>query len=315
MVVRPSWIVVICLAALPVRAEKPSYRVTDGKLLIERVSPDCPMIYDNDWWTDIPDAAYLWAKASLGQCNLRGNVITRCTFGWEEGYAHTMQQSVDDCHKLLDAARASGLKGIPEPVLGAAEALRKPQSGRVEDTTITRTPGSDLIVAEARKATPEKPLLVFVGGSCTTLATAYLTDPTIADRMVVFQIDGGGYNGSDGWAWEIAKTRCRFANWARGYFWDSVGTWNPEAFRALPDNPLGNLLKAYASSDLGKANRWGDGPWIFWVFDHACLTNAEDYDGVAITVPKGATDVGRIEHEYFATMTDPEIDRASGGED
>src|SRR5947209_5073286 len=92
-----------------VMAVPPKYQATEKGLILERVSPDCPMIYDNDWWTDVPDAAYIWAKASLGKCNLRGNIVTRCTFDWEKGYAHKMEEQNHDCQKLLKAARASGL--------------------------------------------------------------------------------------------------------------------------------------------------------------------------------------------------------------
>jgi hypothetical protein len=306
-----SWILPVLLAAIlaPVAAPAvpPKYEARDGKLLLDGVSAENPVIYDNDWWTDVPDAAYLWAKASLGRCDLRGNVVTRCTFGWETGYAHKLEEQTRDCDKLLKAARDSGLKNIPDPVLGSTEALRKPASGKEADTKFTESAGSKLIVAEARKATAQKPLLVFCGGSCTTVATAYLADPSIADKVVVFQIDGGGYNGSDGWAWGIAMRHFRFANWARGYFWKDVGTWDPKAFDKLPKNPLGNLLREYAASDLGKANRWGDGAWVYWLFDHRCLTRAEDYDKLAITVPKGGTDARRMAAEFFETMTDTTV--------
>lgn len=286
-----------CASALP-----PNYRMVDGQLVVAGVSPDCPMIYDNDWWQDVPDAAYLWAKASLGECDLRGNIITRCTFGWEQGYAHKLQEQVGDCQKLFSLARESGLRHVPEPVLGAVEALRRPESGKIEDTKFERSRGSELIVAEARKATREKPLLVFIGGSCTTMAAAYLADPSVVDRTLVFQIDGGGYNGSDGWAWRIVMERCRFANWARGYFWDKINTWKPERFGELPRNPLCDFLRRYAFEGHGKANQWGDGPWVFYTFDRRCLTKAEDYDAMAITVPKGATDIRAIEDEFFGTM-------------
>jgi hypothetical protein len=262
------------------------------------------MVYDNDWWQDVPDAAYLWTKASLGKCDLRGNIITRCTFGWERGYAHKLQEQLDDCQKLLTIARESGLQNVPEPVLGAKEALRRPTSGKIEDTPLDKSPGSELIVAEARKATRARPLLVFIGGSCTTMATAYLTDPSIVESTIVFQIDGGGYNGSDGWAWDIVMRRCRFANWARGYFWYKVNTWNPDPFRGLPPNQLGDFLRHYAFEGHGKANQWGDGPWIFYTFEHRCLTKVEDYDGFAITVPHGGTDVPAIENEFLSTMRD-----------
>lgn len=297
-----SFIFSTLLALGVANAVPPDYRMEDGRLVLVGVSPDCPMIYDNDWWQDVPDAAYLWAKASLGKCDLRGNVITRCTFGWEQGYAHKLQEQIDDCRKLLAIARESGLRNLPEPVLGAKEALRRPATGTIEDTQFEKCPGSELIVSEALKATREKPLLVFLGGSCTTMAAAYLADPSIADRVIVFQIDGGGYNGSDGWAWEIVMKRCRFANWARGYFWDKINIWRPDRFKELPANPLCNFLRHYAFEGHGKANQWGDGPWIFYTFDHRCLTKAEDFDGLAITVPRGGTNIAAIENEFFSTM-------------
>jgi hypothetical protein len=293
----------VLVASAPSAAIAPKYTVTANHLVLANVSSACPIIYDNDWWTDVPDSAYVWMKASLGKCKLRGNIVTRDCFDWEKGYAHKYQEQLDDCQKLLKAARDSGLRNIPDPAYGAEEALRRPESGSIEETKFTRTSGSDLIVAEAKRATPTKPLLIFVGGCCTTVATAYLTDPSIANRMVVFQIDGGAYNGSDGWAWEIAMKRLPFANWARGYFWDKIATWNPDRFKELPDNPLGKLLKGYAAGDLAKANQWGDGLWAYWLFSPGCLKNVEDYDGVAITVPKGATNVKQIEDEFFGTMT------------
>jgi hypothetical protein len=290
-----------------VLAIPPVHRVVEGRLFLEGVAADNPVIYDNDFWTDIPDAAYALARASLGELELRGLVITRCTFGWERGYVHTLEQSEAECRRLLDAARRSGLRGIPDPVIGAREALRRPASGRVEDTAFEPSEGSRLIVAEARRARPDKPLLVFVGGSCTTVATAYLSDPSIADRVIVFQVDGGGYNGSDGWAWQIAQTRLRFANWARGYFWPDLAKWDPAAFDRLPDNPLGRLLKDYAQGGLAQANQWGDGAWLFWLADPKCLTRAEKWDDSAITIPRDAGDVRAMSEAFFRTMTDPRV--------
>jgi hypothetical protein len=196
---------------------------------------------------------------------------------------------------------------IPTPVIGSTVALRKPDSGKVEDTMFERTAGSELIVAEARRAKPDCPLLIFCGGACTTVASAYLTDPTIVDRMVVFQVDGGGYNGSDRWAWDIAMRHFKFANWARGYFWDKASTWNPKRFDELPKNPLCDWLRKHANSGLGKANQWGDGAWIFWLYDNRCLTKAADYDKLAITIPREGTHADVIAEEFFRTMTKPEL--------
>ncbi len=304
-------LVIVALAASTAWATPPKYQIENGKLLLVNVSPDCPMIYDNDWWIDVPDAAYLWMKASQGKCDLRGNIVSRDMWDWQNGYTYKMQQCVDECLKLREAANASGLdmQRIPKPVLGADQALQRPASGKIEDTKFVRTPGGDLIVTEAKRASPKRPLLVFAGGPCTTVAQAYLTDASIADRMIVFQIDGGAYNGKDAWSWEIVKQRCRFANWARGYFWRDIAEWKAERFNELPKNPLGDLLRKYASSSLGKANQWGDGPWIFYTFDRTCLTRVADYDGYAITVPKDGTNTDRMAREFFSTMLSRQTSR------
>lgn len=285
------------------RAVVPEYSIGNGVLRIQGVGPDNPILYDNDFWTDVPDAAYLWTKAGLGEARLVGNVVTRCTFGWERKYAHELRQQTDEAARLLQLARDSGLKHIPEPVIGSTVALRKPAGGRVADTQFERSVGSALIIAEARKAAPEKPLLVFVGGSCTTLASAFLAEPSITNRVVAFQVDGGGYNGSDQWAWEITLSHFRFVNWARGYFWDTVGDWKPERFQELPKNPLCDFLRGYASSGLGRANQWGDGAWLFQLFAPGCITAVETYDGQALTVPRAGNNIAAMEAEFLRTMS------------
>lgn len=293
----------LMLLAMPdARAIVPEYSVENGVVTIKDTGPDNPILYDNDWWTDVPDAAYLWAKASSGGAKLKGSIITRCTFGWETKYAHTLKQQTDEAEKLLRLAKASGLKNIPAPVIGSTVAIRKPASGKEADTVFERTAGSALIITEAKKATPEVPLLVFVGGSCTTIASAWLTDPSIAERVVVFQIDGGSYNGSDQWAWELTMRHFRFVNWAHGYFWDKINTWKPGRFNELPKNPLCDFLREYAASDLGKANQWGDGAWLFQLFAPGCLTQVEDYDKRGITVPRPGNNLEAMEEEFFRTM-------------
>ena len=308
---RPSprllpWLLWLC-SLLPVAAVPPDYTIEEGAVRLRGVGPGNPIIYDNDFWTDVPDAAYLWAKATLGEAELVGNVITRCTFGWEKKYAHSLEQSVEEAGKLFRLARESGLRNVPKPIVGSTRALRRPASGRLEDTEFERTAGSALMVAEARKATPDEPLLIFVGGSCTTVASAYLTDASIKDRVVVFQIDGGAYNGSDRWAWEIAMKHLPFANWARGYFWKEVSTWPVARFDELPKNPLCDWLRKHARSDLGAANQWGDGPWIIHLFAPRSLTKAVPWDSHAITIPREGTNSKAMEDEFFQTMRNREL--------
>jgi len=116
---------------------------------------------------------------------------------WQKGYLYTLKQGIDDAWKSIKIARRSGLKNIPDPVAGCDKAFVKPDSGKIEDTKVIRSKGSELIVAEAKKASPREPLLVFVGGPLNTVANAYLMDSSIAERMVVFMTDLRGYNGKD----------------------------------------------------------------------------------------------------------------------
>ena len=89
-------------------AVAPEYEVTASGLILKNVSPDCPMIYDNDWWVDIPDAAYLWTKASQGRCDLRGNIVTRDMWDWRNGYTYKMDQCVSEYRKIREACEKSG---------------------------------------------------------------------------------------------------------------------------------------------------------------------------------------------------------------
>ncbi len=94
----------------------------------------------------------------------------------------------------------------------------------------------------------------------------------------------------------------RFVNWARGYFWDKVGTWNPVRFDELPKIPLCDFLREYARSGLGKANQWGDGAWLFQLFAPGCIPKVEDYDRLALTVPRDGNNAQAMADEFFRTM-------------
>ena len=192
--VRLISLVLLCFVALA-QATAVRYEIAEDRLQIEGLGKDCPLLYDNDWWFDTPDKSYLWAKASLGQADLRGNIVTRDMWDWQKGYLYRLQQGMDDAEKSVGIARRSGLKNIPDPVPGCDRAFERPASGEVGDTKIVQSKGSELIVAEARKATSDKPLVIFVGGPLNTVANAYLIDPSIAERIVVFMTDLRGYIG------------------------------------------------------------------------------------------------------------------------
>ena len=206
----------------------PNHVVESGALRLEGVGPENPVIYDNDWWFDVFDNNYLWAQASLGKMNLRGNIVSRDMWDWRKGYQYSMEQSWQDATKALRSANDSGLKNIPELTRGADQVLLRPASGRIEDTEPHPTPGSRLIVDEAKKASPERPLLVVVGGPQTTVANALLTHPEIAPNMVVFNLTvTGGYNGKDGWSAYVVAKQTRSVDWGGGEFCNKDSVFRP----------------------------------------------------------------------------------------
>jgi hypothetical protein len=193
-------------------APKLAFRETAKGLAIEGVTSANPILFDNDIWSETPDDYYLWAKASLGQADLRGNIVSRDLFNQITPF----DQQVRDCAARVAEARAVGMRGVPDPTPGANGVIASQGTSGPQPVP---SAGSDLIIAEARKASAQKPLLVFTGGPLTTVASAYLIDSTIAGRMVVFANFAQGENGGDSLAWQVVARKCRLVVWGRGYNW------------------------------------------------------------------------------------------------
>lgn len=306
-------------------AKAPEFSVDEQGVHIENVGPDNPMIYDNDWWMDVFDAYYIWAKASRGEADLRGNIVSRDMWDHPD-YLYPMQRCIDEGQKALDLARESGLKTIPELTPGADRVLTVPESRRIEDTEAHPTEGSRLIIEEAQRASPEKPLLVFCGGPLTTVANALLEAPETGDSMIVFSLSthAFAYNGKDGWSAYIVAKRTSLVEWAVGGFWDRYSVLRPEHMEALPDNPLTREMQRFIKTDLGAANQMGDGAAIVWVYDPSCWQGAETlqatYDGKAVrfepgaeadvlTIPKSKTNLDAMRAEFLRVMKQEETYR------
>ena len=280
---------IICnlLPALTVFAAPVKYQLDDTGLVIEGVSGTNPIIYDNDWFNDTTDHFYLWAKASLGRANLRGTIVSRDMWGWQKGYLYKLQQGMETARKAVDIARRSGLKNIPAPVAGCDRVFVRPQSGKIEETKVVISKGGELIVAEAKKASPEKPLLVFVGGPLNTVANAYLMDTSIAERMIVFMTDLRGYNGKDKWANYIVAKRCKLVNYGAHIWWPQrpqPPVMPLERFDDLPKNELTEEMFRIAKMFWDRSTRkdnpvrddgFGDGAPVFLVFDPKTWTQVQ----------------------------------------
>jgi hypothetical protein len=244
----------------------PDFSVEGGRLRVPGVGADNPVIYDNDWWLDIIDASYCLARHKLGQLDLRGLIVTRDMWPSPPGY--TLEDSVRDFRQFRQLALASGLTTAPDFVSGAKSPLRRPESGRISDTEFTVTPGSELIVAEARKASRERPLIVVVGGAPTTVATALLQEPEIAHRLVVLWLAIREYNAKDEWGSHVMLMRSPVIH----YHFQIRNGLTRAMLQSLPSNPLSDRLK---QSELVYDNGVGDGVLLAWLHDPSLITGAE----------------------------------------
>ena len=171
---------------------------------------DCPVVYDNDDHRDVYTDEYLMALASAGDIMLEG-ILTSYPYDREEYELFCRGRE-----RIVEAARRSGMRNIPDAVRGPDRRLVRPQSGKIEDTVPTGSEGSRLICRLAKAASPERPLAVITGGPLTAEADACLLDSSIADKIVVASLCGSGrgmsgWNGGlDPWASVIVLKKLRY---------------------------------------------------------------------------------------------------------
>lgn len=245
----------------------PTFSVSDGHLKIPGVGSDNPVIYDNDWWLDIIDASFCAAQHKLGKLDLRGFIVTRDM--WRNPPdQYSLEDGVDDFNRFRELALQSGLHTVPKHVAGAAERLVRPDSGKISDTPFTGSDGSELIIQEALAATPDKPLVIVVGGAPTTVATALLEKPEIAERLVVLWLAIRQYNSNDQWASWVMLQRAAVVH----YDFQLRNGLSRDMLDSLPENPL---CERFKSSDLVLDNGVGDGVLLTWLFDYEVIRGAE----------------------------------------
>lgn len=162
-----------------------------------------PIVYDNDSHEDMYTDEYIMALAASGDISLKG-IITTISYvdAWQKPEIQ-FETVVNGREELVGIAHRSGMKNIPKAVTGPLAALKRPSTGRIEDTLTIDSPGSRLIVEEAQKACKEKPLVIIMGGQSTVVADAYLLDPTISEKVIIAwnAADESGTNFSEynGW--------------------------------------------------------------------------------------------------------------------
>jgi hypothetical protein len=294
---------------------KLTFRVDSAGLRIDGMDASNPIILDNEIWADGIETEYIWAKASLGALNLRGNIVTgdiRAVPGT------TVAAQMDRAREEMRVAKLAGLTNLAEMIPGAENRLVAAPSGRVEDIEPVPTPGSDFIVAEARKATPEKPLIVIVGGPLTTVAQAYLTDPSIAARMVIagaFTLTIQSYDSAANY---LTARKCRFVEWGYGYVW--AGRLDTTRLDEIPLSGIGGRVRnhlygnraALAFGDLAPAaylfnpRVWKTANMVK-ISSNLSVQPASDITFDFLNIPATANDWNLYQDEVFATLGNPDV--------
>jgi inosine-uridine nucleoside N-ribohydrolase len=145
------------------------------------VRPRSRVVTDNDYAGD-PDGLVQLAHALLSP-----SVDVRAVVGSPQNPAYdTDAREGRDADAAVDAARVvAELAGRTDvPILaGAAGPL-------VDVATPAASPGADVIVAEAMRDDTDLPLFVTCGGGLTGVASAWLTEPRIAERLTLVWIGG-----------------------------------------------------------------------------------------------------------------------------
>jgi len=206
-----------------------------------------PVVLTNDGSEDNWQGEYAVLLANGGGLKVAGIVISTSP-PWPD-----IDVNITGWRGLVDAARMTGLRNIPDPITSIGAPLTRPASGAIDDTTPNRSEGALFIVdASRRLSLPYRPLVVLTGGRLTDVADAYLVDPTVADRIFVVSSLGtasssGGAMGipngeMDPWAETIIAERLRYVQVSAYY--DQLTDVPASRVSELPANPLGDWIAA-----------------------------------------------------------------------
>ena len=204
-----------------------------------------PLVFVNDGAYDNWGLEYAVLLANGGGSRLAG-IIIGTSGPWPD-----IDTNVAGARDLVDAARKSNLKNIPDPITSIGAVLTRPTSGNIDDTPPNRSEGARFIVDASKSlALSYRPLVVATGGRLTDVADAYLIDHSVTERVVVVASLGsptssgaamGAPNGEmDPWADTIVTARFRYVQVSARY--DQLTDVPSSRVSELPANAFGTWI-------------------------------------------------------------------------
>lgn len=144
------------------------------------------VILDNDFAGD-PDGLVQLAHQLLSPTvEIRGIISShlRADDEW-----NTSEDSVaDGISAIQELAKIMKIANLPPVVAGSATPMQSS-----DEPAMSR--GAELILNEAHRNDVKTPLFILCGGSLTSIASAWLIDPTISEKLTVVWIGGPEYPG------------------------------------------------------------------------------------------------------------------------
>jgi hypothetical protein len=196
----------------------------------------------NDGAYDNWSGEYAVLLANGGGSPLAGIIVNE-TSDWPD-----IQTNFGGYTDLVDAARSSGLKNLPDPIASIGPPLVKPTTGNIDDTKPNRSDGALAMIDLSNKLSlPYRPVVIATGGALTDVADAYLVDHTVTERVVIVSSlgstsnTGGGMGAPNGqgdpWADIIVSSKFRYVQVSAWY--DQLTDVPSSKLSQLPNNALG----------------------------------------------------------------------------
>lgn len=173
-----------------------------------------PVIYDNDVYDDVFDDEWAYAMASLGEMNLAGLIVTPVlTDFWGFSRPDWKKTALES----LQNAERSGIRMDKIPPITIGTEAESEKAGERKESA-----GAHLyvqLINEQYRQNSTLPVIVNIGGQSATLASAYILDPSIADKCIVYYTDLKVYNGHYRWASELVAAHFRIVSWGDDHWW------------------------------------------------------------------------------------------------
>lgn len=143
------------------------------------------VIVDNDFSGDPDDLFQLAHHLLCSSVDIRGVIGSHLSVG--DAFDPSVRQAENAVAVATDLLTRVGYEHVPIH-LGS-------NVGLVDAGTASDTPGARAIIAEAMRSDVDTPLFIAMGGGMTELASAWLLEPAIADRLTLVWIGGGEHPG------------------------------------------------------------------------------------------------------------------------